>query len=216
MDSFFRDAREFLPFLLKGVRLTVALTICALLCSLVLGFIWNLMETSSIAPLRWISRIVITITRGIPIIVQLFYVYFVLPDMGIQLNGFSAGVVGLSFAYSVYQAEIFRSGFNSIDRSLIETAESFGMRPSVILRRIKLPLAFRVMLPPLGNTSIMLLKDSSIASTITVVELTGRGQMLAVSTFRNSVVYTLVAVLYLTMSLPLTFVGRYFERRLKR
>ena len=216
MDSFFRDARDFLPFLLKGVKLTIALTICALLCSLVLGFIWNLMESSSIAPLRWISRFLITITRGIPIIVQLFYVYFVLPDMGIQLNGFSAGVVGLSFAYSVYQAEIFRSGFNSIDRSLIETADSLGMRPSVILRRIKLPLAFRVMLPPLGNTSIMLLKDSSIASTITVVELTGRGQMLAVSTFRNSVVYTLVAVLYLAMSLPLTFVGRYFERRLKR
>jgi polar amino acid transport system permease protein len=156
---------------------------------------------------------VINTVRGIPIIVQLFYIYFVLPDLGITLNAFVAGVVGLGLAYSVYQAENFRAGFTSVDRSLIEAAQSLGMPERTILRRLILPLAIRVILPPFGNTSIMLLKDSSIASTITVAELTRAGQLLAVSTFKNMTVYTLVALLYLAMSLPLSFLTRRLERR---
>jgi polar amino acid transport system permease protein len=151
--------------------------------------------------------------RGIPILVQLFYIYFVLPQLGVTLNAFLAGVAGLGLAYSVYQAENFRAGFASVDRSLIETAQSLGMPHRMIVRRLILPLAVRVILPPFGNTSIMLLKDSSIASTITVAELTRQGQLLAVSTFKNMTVYTLVALLYLAMSLPLSLLTRRLERR---
>jgi polar amino acid transport system permease protein len=168
---------------------------------------------SRIPLVRGASRAVINTVRGIPIIVQLFYIYFVIPDLGITLNAFVAGVVGLGLAYSVYQAENFRAGFTSVDRSLIEAAQSLGMPERTILRRLILPLAIRVILPPFGNTSIMLLKDSSIASTITVAELTRAGQLLAVSTFKNMTVYTLVALLYLAMSLPLSFLTRRLERR---
>lgn len=213
MNTFLADAKDFLPLLVNGLRVTIGITVCALLVSVVLGFVWALMGLSRIPLVRGASRAVINTVRGIPIIVQLFYIYFVLPDLGITLNAFVAGVVGLGLAYSVYQAENFRAGFTSVDRSLIEAAQSLGMRERVILRRLILPLAIRVILPPFGNTSIMLLKDSSIASTITVAELTRAGQLLAVSTFKNMTVYTLVALLYLAMSLPLSFLTRRLERR---
>jgi polar amino acid transport system permease protein len=213
VNTFLADAKDFLPLLVNGLRVTIGITVCALLVSVVLGFVWALMGLSRIPLVRGASRAVINTVRGIPIIVQLFYIYFVLPDLGITLNAFVAGVVGLGLAYSVYQAENFRAGFTSVDRSLIEAAQSLGMRERVILRRLILPLAIRVILPPFGNTSIMLLKDSSIASTITVAELTRAGQLLAVSTFKNMTVYTLVALLYLAMSLPLSFLTRRLERR---
>jgi polar amino acid transport system permease protein len=213
MHSWLEDVRDFLPLLLSGLRITVAITVCALVLSVVLGFLWALMSMSRFTLLRAASRTLINTVRGIPILVQLFYIYFVLPDLGVTLNAFSAGVLGLGLAYSVYQAENFRSGFASVDHSLIEAAQSLGMPEAVIMRRVVLPLAIRVMLPPLGNTSIMLLKDSSIASTITVAELTRAGQLLAVSTFKNMTIYTLVALLYLAMSLPLSFLTRRLERR---
>ncbi len=213
MSSFLTDAKDFLPILLDGVWVTIAITFCALFLSVILGFTWALLGTSRFALLRGVSRAVINTVRGIPILVQLFYIYFVLPQLGITLNAFLAGVAGLGLAYSVYQAENFRAGFASVDRSLIEAAQSLGMPHSMIVRRLILPLAIRVILPPFGNTSIMLLKDSSIASTITVAELTRAGQLLAVSTFKNMTVYTLVALLYLAMSLPLSYVTRRLERR---
>ncbi len=213
MTDFLADARDFLPILISGLWVTVAITLCALLLSVVLGLVWALLGTSRFALLRGVSRVIINTVRGIPILVQLFYIYFVLPQLGITLNAFLAGAAGLGLAYSVYQAENFRAGFASVYRSLIETAESLGMPHGMIVRRLILPLAIRVILPPLGNTSIMLLKDSSIASTITVAELTRQGQLLAVSTFKNMTVYTLVALLYLAMSLPLSLLTRRLERR---
>jgi polar amino acid transport system permease protein len=213
VTDFLADARDFLPILISGLWVTVAITLCALLLSVILGLVWALLGTSRFALVRGVSRVIINTVRGIPILVQLFYIYFVLPQLGITLNAFLAGAAGLALAYSVYQAENFRAGFASVDRSLIETAQSLGMPHGMIVRRLILPLAIRVILPPFGNTSIMLLKDSSIASTITVAELTRQGQLLAVSTFKNMTVYTLVALLYLAMSLPLSFLTRRLERR---
>jgi polar amino acid transport system permease protein len=195
---------------------TVLLTVCALALSILLGLFWALLGRSRIAAFRWISHTVVAVVRGIPIIVQLFYIYFVLPDLGVTLNAFAAGAVGLGLAYSVYQAENFRAGFDAVDRNLIEAAQSLGMSEGLIMRRIILPLAVRIALPPFGNTAVMLLKDSSIASTITVAELTRAGQLLAISTFKNMSVYTIVAILYLLMSLPLTLGVRLLERGPKR
>jgi len=216
MSNFFNHAVEFMPLLLKGLLVTVQITICALLLSIVLGLCWAMMGRSRWLPIRVVSRVVINTIRGIPIIVQLFYVYFVLPEFGVSLNSFAAGVIGLGMAYSVYQAENFRAGFQAVDPGLVEAAQALGMRDSVIMRRLMLPLAIRTALPPFGNTSIMLLKDSSIASTITVAELTRAGQLIAVTTFQNQTVYTLIALLYLTMSLPLTAVVHRLERRMGR
>jgi polar amino acid transport system permease protein len=216
LSEFIADSIHFLPLLLAGAGITILLTGCSLILSILLGFLWSILRMSRYAVLRIPAEIIIHGVRGIPILVQLFYVYFVLPDLGIRLNAFVSGVVALGLAYSVYQAENFRAGFTSIDPSLMEAAHSLGMSEATIMRRVRLPLALRVILPPFGNTAIMLLKDSSIASTITVAELTRAGQLIAVSTFKNMTVYTLVALLYLAMSLPLSYFTRTLERRLAR
>lgn len=215
-EDFLARSIEFMPLLLKGVVVTIQVTLGALLLSIVLGFVWAMMGRSRFRSVRVVSRTVINVIRGIPIIVQLFYVYFVLPELGVSLDALAAGIVGLGVAYSVYQAENFRAGFEAVDPALVEAAESLGLSEGKILQRLLLPLAVRTALPPFGNTSIMLLKDSSIASTITVAELTRAGQLLAVSTFQNMTVYTLIALLYLAMSLPLTLAVHQLERRMKR
>lgn len=215
-EKFLVDAREFLPILLQGCVVTVELTLAALVLSTLLGFAWALMRLSPSPLLRWPAVTFITVIRGIPIIVQLFYMYFVLPDLGIQLSAFQAGAIGLGIAYSSYQAENFRAGIEAVEHGQIEAAQSLGMRPALVMRRVILPQAIRVFLPPYGNTMIMMLKDSSIASAITVAELTRGGQLIAASTFKNMTVFTLVALLYLTMSLPLTVLARWLERKFGR
>ena len=215
-ETFLKDAAEFLPILLQGCWTTIQLTFLSLILSTVLGFVWALMRLSPYAALRWPALSVITILRGIPIIVTLFYMYFVLPDIGVSLSAFQAGFIGLGVAYSVYQAENFRAGIEAIDHGQIEAAQSVGMRYALILRRVIMPQAIRITLPPYGNTMIMMLKDSSIASTITVAELARQGQLIAASTFKNLTVFTLVALLYLTMSLPLTYLAHRLEKRFGR
>lgn len=215
-DAFLRDAREFLPILLQGCLTTVQLTFLALVLSTVIGFLLALMRLSPYAWLRAPATTFITVIRGIPIIVQLFYIYFVFPEIGITVNAFQAGFVGLGIAYSAYQAENFRAGIEAIDHGQIEAAQSIGMRYWLVLRRVIMPQAIRITLPPYGNTMIMMLKDSSIASTITVAELTRQGQLIAASTFKNMTVFTLVALLYLTMSLPLTYLAHRLEKKFGR
>ncbi|AJG24415.1 ectoine/hydroxyectoine ABC transporter permease subunit EhuD [Cupriavidus basilensis] len=215
MDAnFFQHAREFLPILLQGAVVTVEVTVLAFVLSSLLGLALALMKLSPARTLSWGASGAINVIRGLPIIVQLFYIYFVLPDAGIHLTAFQAGVIGLGIAYSAYQAENFRAGIEAVDPGQREAAQAMGMRPALVMRRVILPQALRISLPPYGNTLVMMLKDSSLVSTITVAEMTRAGQLIASSTFQNMTVYTLVALLYLLMSLPLVFGLRRLERRL--
>jgi polar amino acid transport system permease protein len=213
MNDFWSDAVQFLPVLLKGLAVTLELTVCALALSLALGMVWVVMGRARLAPWRWIARTVITVVRGIPIIVQLFFIYFVLPDWGLDLPPFMAGVIGLGLAYSVYQAENIRGGIGAVDKGLIEAGDALGMNRFTLWRRVILPLGLRHALPAMGNSMVMLLKDTSIASTITIAELTREGQLLAISTFRNGSIYALIALLYLAASLPLSALVRVLERK---
>ena len=213
MDKFLTDAQAFLPILMQGAATTVAVAACSLIIATVFGLVLALMRYSQIGVLSWISRSFVNIVRGIPILVQLFYIYFVLPDLGIDLTAFQAGAIGLGIAYSCYMAENFRAGLEAVDRGQIEAAQSIGMTWSLMMRRVILPQAIRTVLPPYGNTMIMLLKDTSQASVITVAEMTFKAKMLAASTFANLTVYTLVALLYLVLSVPLLILAGYLERR---
>ncbi|MDC6292553.1 ectoine/hydroxyectoine ABC transporter permease subunit EhuD [Ralstonia pseudosolanacearum] len=212
--AFIEHAREFLPILLQGAVVTVEVTVLSFLLSSVIGLALALMRLSPIKAVSAAGASIVNIIRGLPIIVQLFYIYFVLPDIGIQLTAFQAGVIGLGIAYSAYQAENFRAGIEAVDPGQREAAQAMGMRGALIMRRVILPQAFRIALPPYGNTLVMMLKDSSLVSTITVAEMTRAGQLIASSTFQNMTVYTLVALLYLLMSLPLVFGLRRLERRM--
>ncbi len=212
-EGFASDLVLFAPVLFKGLGVTVLLTLSALPLSLVLGLALAMARLSQVPALRAAALGFIGMVRGIPIIVQLFCVYFVLPELGINLVPFGAGVLGLGVAYSAYQAENFRAGFEAVDRHLLEAGRSLGMSERLIFRRVTLPLGLRTALPTFGNTTVMLLKDSSIASTITIAELTRAGQLLAISTFKNGEVYIMVGMLYLLASLPLAAAVRFLEKR---
>ena len=213
MQKFLADAQEFLPILMQGVVLTIALTIGSLILSTVLGLVWALMRVSGLVVLDKGATLFVNFIRGVPIIVQLFYIYFVLPDLGITLTAMQAAIIGLGIAYSAYHSENFRAGIEAIDHGQIEAAQSIGMGWWMIMRRVILPQAIRIILPPYGNIMIMMLKDSSQASTITVAELAMQGKLIASSTFKNSSVFTLVALMYLCMSLPLMALVSWMEKR---
>jgi polar amino acid transport system permease protein len=213
MQGFWRDTIEFFPILLNGVALTIVVTIGSLLLSTLLGLVWALMRVSGIGFLSALSASLINVIRGIPIIVLLFYLYFVMPDLGVRLTALQAAILGLGIAYSAYQAENFRAGIEAIDKGQIEAAQTIGMGWWLTMRRVVLPQAVRIVLPPYGNVMIMMLKDSSQASTITVAELALQGKLIASSTFKNTSVFTLVALMYLTMSIPLILLVRHFEKR---
>ena len=214
MLEFIEQSRDFLPILLQGAVVTLQITALAFMLSTVIGLGLALLRISPITPLRMVGGGLINLIRGLPIIVQLFYIYFVLPEFGIQLTAFQAGFIGLGIAYSAYQAENFRGGIEAVDPGQREAALALGMRAPLVMRRIVLPQAFKIAMPPYGNTLVMVLKDSSLVSTITVAEMTRQGQLIASSTFQNMTVYTLVALLYLLMSLPLVWLLKRIELRL--
>lgn len=213
-DTFFSDAHEYLPVLMQGVLTTIAITVAALLIATLLGLFWALLRVSGIGPLAHASRILTNLIRGVPIIVVLFYMYFVLPDFGISLSAFQAGALGLGMAYSSYMAEVFRAGIDAVDVGQNEAAQSLGMSRAMLMRRVVLPQAFKIALPPYGNNLVMMLKDSSQTAVITVVELSMQSKLISAATFKSATIFTLVALIYLAMSLPMMYgVGR-LERRL--
>lgn len=216
MRTFIGQAVEFLPILAQGLKLTIVVTLGSLVLSTLLGLLWALMRVSGVRPLAMTAAGIVNTIRGIPIIVQLFWIYFVLPDFGITLTALQAAIIGLGIAYSAYQSENFRAGIEAIDHGQIEAAQTIGMSWWLTMRRVVLPQAFRIILPPYGNIMIMMLKDSSQASTITVAELAQQGRLIAASTFQNTTVFTLVAMLYLSMSLPLIWLVSRLEKRFGR
>jgi polar amino acid transport system permease protein len=213
MQQFFEHSREYLPILMQGAWLTIQVTLGSLLLSTALGLVWAVMRVSGIPFLANLSAVVINLLRGIPIIVLLFFLYFVMPDVGIAMTALQAGILGLGIAYSAYQSENFRAGIEAVDHGQVEAARAMGMGWWMTMRRVVLPQAVKIVLPPYGNIMIMMLKDSSQASTITVAELALQGKLIATSTFQNATVFTLVALMYLVMCVPLILFVRHLEKR---
>ncbi|WP_168789511.1 amino acid ABC transporter permease [Paraburkholderia aromaticivorans] len=213
LQSFFSDATEFFPVLLQGVLTTVCITVAALVIATVLGLIWALLRVSGIRPLANASRVLTNVIRGVPIIVLLFYMYFVIPEIGVSLTAFQAGALGLGIAYSSYMAEVFRAGIDAVDIGQFEAAQSLGMSRVKLMRRVVLPQAFKIALPSYGNNVVMMLKDSSQTAVITVVELSMQSKLIASATFKSATIFTLVALMYLAMSLPMMYCIGQLERR---
>lgn len=215
-EGFSSQAVEYFPILLQGVGTTVAITLCTLVMGTTLGLFWAMLRVSGIKVLAQISRYTTNIIRGIPIIVILFYLYFVVPEFGVDLTAFQAGFIGLGLTYSAYMSEVFRAGIEAIDPGQNEAAHSIGMSRAMSMRRVILPQAWKIALPPYSNNMIMMLKDTSQTSIITVVELSMQGKLLAAASFNNANIFTLVALMYLSLSLPLMAVAGWLERKFKR
>ena len=213
MSLFIEKSIEFLPLLFDGLKLTILVTLGTLVLSTILGLMLMMMRISNIRILKWTAIIAINIIRGIPIIIVLFFIYFVMPDWGVSLSALQAGIIGLSISYSAYHAENFRAGIEAIDRGQIEAAQSMGMGWGLTMRRVLLPQAVKIVLPSYGNMMISTLKDSSQTSTITVAELALKGKLIASATFQSGIVFALIALLYLAMSIPLTLLVAHLEKR---
>jgi His/Glu/Gln/Arg/opine family amino acid ABC transporter permease subunit len=211
-----QSIRDALPFLLDGARVTLLLSAASLAVGLALGLLAALARLSRIGPLRVFAQGYVDVIRGTPLLVQLFIIYYGLPEFGIQIDAFPAAVMGLGMNYGAYLAEVFRSGLVSVDRGQWEAARSLGMAPATMMRNIILPQAVRVALPGVGNYAISMLKDTALASIVTVDELLRRAQLRVAADFHSFDIYLAVAVIYLLMSYPLTIFVKRLERRSAR
>lgn len=184
------------PFLLKGAYYTVILSVGGMFFGLLLGFGLALMRLSPSRLLSWPARVYVSFFRGTPLLVQLFVIYYGLPQLGIELDPLPAALIGFSLNMAAYACEILRAAIGSIDRGQWEAAASIGMSRAQTLRRAILPQAARTALPPLGNSFISLVKDTALAATIQVPELFRQAQLITARTFEVFTMYVAVAVIY--------------------
>lgn len=206
-------------FLVPGVYVTIKLALAAFVLAMVLGLLAALGQISRHPIPNTIARLYVEVVRGVPLLVQLIYIAFVVTPVLADLTGIRLfrddmvrAVLGLGIGYGAYLAEVYRAGIESIPRGQSEAARSLGMTPWQAMRHIILPQAIRVILPPLGNDFVSMLKDSSLASVISVTELTYSGSLLNARTFRSFETYNVVALLYLIM----TLIGSLGVRALER
>lgn len=204
---------EWLPQLIDAAGNTLRMTALSFALAFAVGLVLALAKLSPIAPLRVVASGYIEVMRGIPALAVLFLIYFGLADFGIVFDAFPAAVIGLGLNGAAYMAEIFRAGILSIHSGQMEAALTVGMTPLAAMRWVILPQALRVVLPPLANFGIALLKDTSVASIISAPELMLRARDLASSSFQPMQVFLLAAAIYLVMSLPVSFLTRRLEAR---
>jgi polar amino acid transport system permease protein len=203
---------HYFPFLLKGALLTLQISLVSLVAGLAVGLIAALCVLSKNLLLQWPARFYVWLIRSTPLLVQLFIIYFGLPQFGLNLSPFWSGVLALALNTGAYNAETIRAGILSIPTGQIEAARSLGMGPALAMRRIILPQALRLIIPPLGNNFVILIKDTSLVSTITLVELTLTAQRLIGSTYKPFEMYLMAALLYAVLTTGATLLLRQVER----
>lgn len=205
------------PFLLRGAVYTVGLSVGGMFFGLLLGFVLALMRLYGGKPLAWLSRIYVSFFRGTPLLVQLFIIYYSLPQLiGVELDPIPAALIGFSLNMGAYTCEILRAAIGSIDRGQWEAAASIGMTRAETLRRVVLPQAARTALPPLGNSFISLVKDTAMAATIQVPELFRQAQLVTARTFEVSTMYLSAALIYWVLATILSHFQNRLEDRVNR
>ncbi len=207
------DLRAWAPDLWQGVQLTVFLTCSSMALALVLGLLLALARISRSRLLSLPALVFVELIRGSPLLLQLFYIYYVLPLAGLRLTPIQAGLAGLAINYAAYLSEVFRAGIEAVNRGQWEAAGALGLSHGRTLRLVVLPQAVRIVVPPVGNYFVSLFKDTALVSTISIAELMFRGQLIAADTFRYMRIYTAVFVIYLLISIPASAAVRWLERR---
>ena len=205
-----------LHVLLLGAAMTVQVTAGGFVVAIALGLAFAVLKTAPVRILRTVATGYVEIFRAVPVLTQLFVIYFGLANIGIRLDPVPAAIVGFGVNGGAYLTEVFRAGIEAVHGGQLEGAFAIGMTRAMAMWYIVLPQAVRVVLPPLGNFAIGLLKDTSIASAVAAPELSFRARTLVDQTFLSTQIYLMVAVLYLAMSLPLSRIVRTMEARMGR
>lgn len=205
-----------MPLLLGLVQYTIPLTLISFALGLIIAFLTALARISKSRILNAIFYLYVWIFRGTPLLVQLFIIFFGLPSVGIQFEAFPAAILTFSLNTGAYASETIRSAFLAIPTGQYESAASLGMSRWQIMSRIIAPQAFKIAVPPLSNTFIGLVKDTSLASSITIVEVFMAAQRVAARTYEPLLLYCMVALYYLVICTLLTFLQGKLENRLAR
>jgi polar amino acid transport system permease protein len=226
--------RQILLFLADGIVVTLEITVVSFIFILLVGMLGGLGRVSNNRIIKGIASLYVEVVRGIPVLVWLLWIWFALPQVlerlgqwiagfapsiggtiaGIKLDPFTAAVIGFTVAYGAYMTEVFRAGIQSIAKGQMEAARSLGMNYLQAMRYIILPQAVRVILPPVGNEFVTLLKDSSLVSVLAVSDLTRRGREFVAVSFLSFATFTMVALIYLMMTLFFTRVFSAVERQM--
>jgi len=210
-----KSLSAFFPMLLKGAGITIGISAASMALAVTLGLLITLMRLYGRPPFSTLATVYIEIYRGTPLLIQLYILYYGLPNIGISLSPVVAAFLGLGMNYAAYEAELYRAGISAVPKGQMEAALSLGMTQGMALHRIILPQAFRIALPGVTNDFIALFKDSSLVSIIALVELTKTYTILAATTLRFFEFGLIVAVLYFAMSYPLSVLARRLEERMK-
>ncbi len=205
---------ETLPLLLGGAWVTLYISLISSSIGVALGLFIGMARVSRFRAVRTIATVYTEMIRGTPLLMQLIILYYGLPSVGINLEAIVAGIIGLSANSAAYVGEIFRAGIQSVGRGQMEAARAAGLTHLQAMRYVVLPQAFRMVLPPLTNEFVTMLKDSSLVSTLAIAELLRTGREVVAWKVNVFSPFAGVTLLYLAMTLPLTHLARYLERRI--
>jgi len=207
--------KEILPFLLKGALLTIFFSVTSEIIGIIIGLVTSVIRVTRIKVLSQLVVVYVDLFRGTPLLMQIIFIYYALPYVGINLPAIVAGIVALSVNSGAYVSEIFRAGIESIDRGQTEAARSLGMSYMQAMRYVVIPQTIKRVLPPLTNEFVALIKDSSLLSVIAIAELMRTAKEMMTWKMNPSSL-TAAAIIYLIITLPLTRYISYMEKKLKK
>jgi polar amino acid transport system permease protein len=202
---------EWGPFIVGGAGLTVLVSGVSIVFATALALVGAIARMSRNAYVNGVASLYVSLVRGTPLIVQIYFIYLALPQVGIVLPAIPSGIIALSFNYGAYMTEIFRAGIQAVPRGQREAAQSLGLTERLVMWRIVLPQAFRIVIPAIGNDFVAMLKDSSLVSILAVEELLFRSQLVGRQNFRSLEALLIAAAIYWI----LTMVFSYFQQRLE-
>lgn len=200
------------PYIVGGIGTTILVCVVSMLMATVLAVVGGIARLSRNAIASSLAGLYVSLVRGTPLLVQIYFVYLALPQVGIRLPALLAGILALGFNYGAYMTEIVRAGIQAVPRAQREAAESLGMPERAVMRRIVLPQAVRVVIPAIGNDFVAMIKDSALVSTISVTELLWRAEAVGTQKFKTLQAILIAAAIYWA----LTIVFSYFQERLER
>lgn len=214
MGFYFSRLVEIYPFFLKGLWMTSKIAFISLITCTLIGFILGIIRSGKSVILKRLVGVYVAFIRGTPFVVQIFIIFFILPEWGIQLDAFAAALLAMAIMGSAFICEIVAGGINSISMGQWEAATSSGLNLIQQLRLVIIPQAMKVILPPLVGQYVLLIKDTSVVSVIGVMELTRVGWVTVVRIPEGLMVFSLVGILYFSISYPLILLSNYLERKM--
>lgn len=206
-------AWSLMPELMDALGITVIATVLGMALAMVLGLFWAVLRRSKNPALYWFSTTVVEFFRSTPLLVQIYFLFYVLPDVGFRLSPLQTGVLALGIHYSAYLAEVYRAGIDSVPRGQWEAATALNLCKFHTFRSIIFPQALPPIIPAMGNYLIAMFKDTPMLSAITVLELLQTAKIIGAETFRYIEPLTLVGMLFLTLSLISARMIRFLEKR---